>query len=1767
MANLATINNNLLADSGIDPVDLIVGTGTVNYVPKFSAEGTIANSQIFDDGTNVGINTITPQGKLESKTAAVFAGDATYAKKAFVANIPYSTTNITSSALAIYDGSSIHAANIGYAYDGAGYYMAFAVNSTTSGTPTEAIRITRSRQVGINTQTLDNSQFVVYTAAGSVFRVAYNGANRVEIGNYTTADGYRLLDISSSQITFSSGTAGNASLTERGKFTPGGWFKASNTGVYKDTESRHEFISNSADNNIYLGNSHPSTPYGPWINFSAASPNNRTSYFLVAQDTTTARFTLWSDGGATFGGRIDGTSATLSGVLTVNDRIQGNNSNALILSSNSAAGEISFWANQGATRRMTLSGAGLLYINTTTERSTGYSTSSAGHYISELLNYGGAQYFTNVNTAEGSYLVLGKSRGTAANSVTAVQNNDILGGLIFQGTDGTSTLVGTGIISEVDGTVSTGNIPSRLTFSTSSGSGSLVQRMRISSSGAIRFNAYGSGTNTGTVTYNLAVDASGNVIETAGGVVDGSGTANYVPRWQDANTLTNSIIYDSGTNIGINTASPSHPLTVQANTGANAIALYGRSSDNTSSLDFFQNNGTTRLFEFGVSPSAVEFYYDANSPMLFYTNGTERTRITAGGLVGINTNAPVNLLHVLGGASTPSTSANNGVATIGTSNGIQLSIGAANASPYGVFLQTKDANNAGPYNYPILLNPVNGAVAIGTTDPGGYKLKVVNSGAAGISIVTTGSTSANPSIQMLTGAIDTTVSATADGLELTAYSAHSVIFRSTALERMRLTPGGNLYLGTTADVSGAGKFVMYYGSDSNYGIVINNTYTTTANNSYFFRYYQASTELASMFAANNSSAIFNIVGRFGINFNTDGAPVGTTRMVIIPNGNVGINTTDPQDKLEIKSGYLRMYDPSNTANAGYLIQWSSNNGGTNLTYAGIDGITTDTGVRTGALRFLTSNNGAPSEKARLTATGRLGINKTNPIVMLDVRGTSTGTLSSVTWFSDNSVNQNGLAVRAGTGRVDLLASWEGTAINTDITFTPTNSVGNQIETMRVLSNNSVAIGTSTSGNSKFVVYTGTGSSFRVANVGANRVEIGNYSAADGYQETDITSSFIRFITGTAGGGSATERGRFTEVGWFQASNTATYSANNMHQLVSNSADNIVRFGNSHPTTPYGPWVHFSATAPNNRSSYFLIFEDNVSAKTTFWSDGGATFSGRIDGTSAVYTGNVTVNGGIIGNNSNNLYLSSNSAAGEISFWANALSTRLFTITGAGLLLSNTTSSRSTGYTTNPKGHYAAELLNYGGAQYFTNVNNAEGTYLVLGKSRGTTVNSVTAVQNNDVLGALVFQGTEGTDSRVGAGIFALVDGTVSTGNIPSRLMFYTSAGIGSLSERMRLTSGGNLLLGTTSDVTRLTINGGAASTSTNYQFKNISVTSGFTSGYTGTAIVSLLAGYDGSGIYGTDIGYGYDGSGYTLMFSTNDDTTGNPIERMRIGSNGRVGIGVTNPDYKLHVSSTDAVLKLSSSSASFSSPSINMLQGAIDTVLTASNNGLEIGTWSNHPIIFKRNTSEAMRIDTSSRLLVNSTTATTTGGFTNTTVGIKQLTDGGSGGGLHIEQNSNTNVAFFGFTGSVFQIGTSYRSTGSYQPIAFNTQGQNRLIINNDGEILINYTTDQGGYMLQVNGSTYSSSGFFESSDIRLKTILNRHQSIDFDAIEYNWNDGRDSKLHWGYAAQEVMKVLPDAVNGTEELFYTLDYNQVHTYKIAMLEKRIAELESQLKNK
>lgn len=71
MANLAEILNNVVSDSGVDVTSLqplltnpVTGTGTTNYLPKWTGTTAVGNSLVFDNGTNVGIGTATPNTYL-----------------------------------------------------------------------------------------------------------------------------------------------------------------------------------------------------------------------------------------------------------------------------------------------------------------------------------------------------------------------------------------------------------------------------------------------------------------------------------------------------------------------------------------------------------------------------------------------------------------------------------------------------------------------------------------------------------------------------------------------------------------------------------------------------------------------------------------------------------------------------------------------------------------------------------------------------------------------------------------------------------------------------------------------------------------------------------------------------------------------------------------------------------------------------------------------------------------------------------------------------------------------------------------------------------------------------------------------------------------------------------------------------------------------------------------------------------------------------------------------------------------------------------------------------------------------------------------------------------------------------------------------------------------------------------------------------------------------------------------------------------------------
>jgi hypothetical protein len=85
--------------------------------------------------------------------------------------------------------------------------------------------------------------------------------------------------------------------------------------------------------------------------------------------------------------------------------------------------------------------------------------------------------------------------------------------------------------------------------------------------------------------------------------------------------------------------------------------------------------------------------------------------------------------------------------------------------------------------------------------------------------------------------------------------------------------------------------------------------------------------------------------------------------------------------------------------------------------------------------------------------------------------------------------------------------------------------------------------------------------------------------------------------------------------------------------------------------------------------------------------------------------------------------------------------------------------------------------------------------LILAKSRST---SYGVVSSGDALGRIPFMGADGSELVEAALIIAEVDGTPGSNDMPGRLVFSTTAdGAASPTERLRITNGGSVFIGTT----------------------------------------------------------------------------------------------------------------------------------------------------------------------------------------------------------------------------------------------------------------------------------------------------------------------------------------------------------------------------------
>jgi hypothetical protein len=181
---------------------------------------------------------------------------------------------------------------------------------------------------------------------------------------------------------------------------------------------------------------------------------------------------------------------------------------------------------------------------------------------------------------------------------------------------------------------------------------------------------------------------------------------------------------------------------------------------------------------------------------------------------------------------------------------------------------------------------------------------------------------------------------------------------------------------------------------------------------------------------------------------------------------------------------------------------------------------------------------------------------------LDISTTGAATFSNQitagSWF--NAPNGFGLAGRnaANTAFRNLVILNSGNQIeigrDSDISQIRMGTASAN-DALTIISGGNVGIGTTTP-QSKLEVVDGTGSVFRAITSGTNIMEIGNYKAGGaGYQQLDIVSAILTFGTGTAGGGSATERMRITSDGDINIGNYTTNTTLTF-QSVNNGSSRI-----------------------------------------------------------------------------------------------------------------------------------------------------------------------------------------------------------------------------------------------------------------------------------------------------------------------------------------------------------------------------------------------------------------------------------------------------------------------------------------------------------------------------------------------------------------------------------------------------------------------------------
>jgi len=343
----------------------------------------------------------------------------------------------------------------------------------------------------------------------------------------------------------------------------------------------------------------------------------------------------------------------------------------------------------------------------------------------------------------------------------------------------------------------------------------------------------------------------------------------------------------------------------------------------------------------------------------------------------------------------------------------------------------------------------------------------------------------------------------------------------------------------------------------------------------------------------------------------------------------------------------------------------------------------------------------------------------------------------------------------------------------------------------------------------------------------------------------------------------------------------------------------------------------------------------------------------------------------------------------------------------------------------------------------------------IGTSSGSNVLNIhqTDAASNSYLHITHVDGGDGSSNGLSIGLESDGVNAVIRNRENGYLRMYTNN-----TERLRITSGGNIGIARSAPDNQLSI-GSTASFETDAN-----------SFYLGSNFTGTGQNFIGSSKHAQRLFFNNASSNGYLSYANTGSagTAGNAItwqERLRILSNGNIGIGEANPASLLHLTSQ-------------SSPALRLQDSTNNCTLLmyAQNSNTHVGTSSDHDLIFDTNSTERLRIDSSGNVGLG------TSSFTATSSGRQILELNGASSSLINLDVGGARQAFHSADGTdAYSYNTA---NGSY---IFGTNDTERMRIDSSGNVVLGYAGASLYFKNSFNNSSsrISNAGGSNSSNFR----------------------------------------------------------------------------------